>query len=327
MPAYHCDRLIVSHAVDCDVSTSPKPAIQLYSVRDIRDRLPDIISQAGEAGFEGIEFANRFREADPEAMADALDESGVTPVAVHANLSDIVAAIEGENDLLTRCRTVGCDRIVVKYISPRHFLSRRTVQSLVQQLTDIAAHLRTHNIEFGYHTARIDCYPFVPMAGEALFDSELIPNGAVYHARRAYAHLPRGDGAALPSDTGLWNLFARTRPDDLFFELESAEITAAGLDPAAVLSLFEGRVPLLHLRDVAPTGRFGVYENVTAGEGVVDFESLVETAATAGVEWLVYEDETDHLSGDEKITRGAAFLEQLLGAESRSGTATAIKSD
>jgi sugar phosphate isomerase/epimerase len=297
----------------------------LYSVRDLQETLPEIIARVGETSFEGVEFAKRLRNADPTETAAALEANEIEPVAAHADLPEIEAAIEGRNDLLDRYKTIGCDRVVVPHVAPEHFRNQRAVGQLADRLTDVATDLGTHGIELGYHTVRFDCYPFLPSIAETLLTSGPLPGGIANHARRVFAAYRLNDPSLLPNDTGLFNLFSQTRPGDVFFELESAELTAAGLDPAAVLSRFERRSPLLHLRDVAPTGRFGAYENAQPGEGVVDFASLVDTASAEGVEWLVHEDETDH-HPTTKITEGAAFLDGLLNIDhpsSRTGTASA----
>lgn len=291
----------------------------------MQESLPDIISRVGSTTFEGVEFAHRFGEADVEETAAALDETGIVPVAVHAELPEIEEAIEGGNDLLDRCETVGCDRLITPHIAPRHFRSRDAVRDLSQRLAGIADDLDTYGIDLGYHTARFDCYPFLPEVVERLLDLEQLPNGVSDHARWQIG-FRRNRGATLRSDTGLWNLFARTRPEDLFFELESAWTTVAGVDPVAVLSLFEGRVPLVHVHDVAPTGRFGSYEDARTGEGVVDFEELADTASDAGVEWLIYEGKGDRPPAT-KLTEGAAFLERLLDPERTATRRAAVDAD
>jgi len=307
------------------VHTSPRPAVQLYSIRNLREPLPDIIARVGGTTFEGVEFAERFREADPEATATALEEHDVVPVAAHADLLDIEEAIAGENDLLDRCRTVGCDRLVVPHVAPSYFRSPDTVRTLSDRLTDAAAELDAFGIELGYHTVHFDCYPFGPPVMERLLDQAPLPNGVANHARRLIGTRWNRD-ATLRNDTALWYLLSHTPPENLFFELESGGLTAAGLDPAAVLPLFAKRAPLVHLRDVAPTGRFGAYENASAGEGAVDFERLIDAASAADVEWAVYEDESDRPPAT-KIAEGAAFLDRLLDAGRRSTETAAAATD
>lgn len=285
-------------------------AVNLYSFREMPGSLPATIRRVSEAGFAGVEFANRFQEADPVAVAAELDESGIEPVAAHVRFEDAEAAVKGENDLLERCETVGCDRLVVKYIAPRHFRTRRAVRSLSGRLTDIAAGLDSHDMELGYHMDRFSLYPILPGVVDTLFDATPVPEGAANHAMRWLSVARRNDPMRIPDATALANLSARTHPEDLFFELETAEVRAAGFDPAAALSTFSGRVPLVHLRDITPR-RFGASEDATNGEGAVDFRSVVDRASAAGVEWLVYENEMD-LDPKTKLAEATAFLDQLL---------------
>ncbi|WP_139172829.1 sugar phosphate isomerase/epimerase family protein [Halopelagius longus] len=292
-----------------------RPAFQLHSVREFSDPLPEVIRRVGAAGFEGVEFAGRFRDADPDAVADALDETGVEPVAVHAELSAIEAAVEGENDLLDRCETVGCDRLVVPRVPSWYFCSRWNVRELSYRLTDLSHELDARDVDIGYHNVRNDLWPFLPDRVTETLERSPLPAGLATYASRGLAEFGRDDRNRIPDETGFWNLVARTAPDDLFFELDVGEVYAAGFDPVAAFEVVSGRVPTIHLRDVAPTGRFGAYEDVERGTGVVDTGRVLSAARRAGVEWVVYENELD-AGPDEKLEDGAALVRQFFDDES-----------
>ncbi|RYJ19526.1 sugar phosphate isomerase/epimerase [Halogeometricum borinquense] len=295
---------------------APRPAIQLYSVRELPEPLPDVIRRVSNAGFEGVEFANRFFEEDPEAVADALAETGVVPVAAHADLSAVEEAVEGANDLLECLETVGCDRVIVPHISPRHFQTRWAVRSLSYRLTDVAHELDAHGVRLGYHTMRHDLYPMFPEAVGTVFDQTPVPQGVANIGAQALARLrradPRADLAEIPSESGFWNLLARTTPEDVCFEVDVGEVTAAGFGPAAAVELAAGRIPCIHVRDVAATGRFGTYANADPGEGDVDFDAVAHAARKSGTEWLVYEHD-DPDDPHRTIDDGAALLGRLCG--------------
>lgn len=295
-----------------------RPAFQLHSVREFSDSLPDVIRRVGAAGFEGVEFADRFRDADPDAVADALDDAGVEPVAARAGLSTIEGAIAGENDLLDRCETVGCDRIVVSHVQTWHFRSRWNARELSHRLADLSHELDARDVDLGYRNLRNDLWPFLPDRVTEALGASPLPKGLAAYASRGLAEFRRGDRSRVPDDTGFWNLVARTAPDDLFFELDVGEVYAAGFDPAAAFDVVSGRVPTMHLRDVAPTGRFGAYEDVERGTGVVDTGHVLREAHDAGVEWVVYDNETD-ATPSEKVEDGAALVRQFF-AEGRSQT-------
>lgn len=294
-----------------------RPAFQLHSVREVSDSLPDVIRHVGAAGFEGVEFADRFRDADPDAVADALDDAGVDPVAAHADLSTAEAAIAGENDLLDRCEAIGCDRLVVPHVPAWYFRSRWNVRELSYRLADLSHELDARDVDLGYRNGRNDLWPFLPdWVTEALGASPLPRNLATY-ASRGLAEFRRDDRTRVPNSTGFWNLVARTAPDDLFFELDVCEVYAAGFDPAAAFDVVSGRAPTMRLRDVAPTGRFGAYEDVERGTGVVDTGHVLREAHDAGVEWVVYANETE-ATPSEKIEDGAALVRQFFAEEQSS---------
>lgn len=295
------------------MGSTPRPALQLFSVRSLDRSLPDIIRLVGEAGYEGVEFAHRFREEPPGTIAAALDETGVVPVAVHADLPILEAAIEGENDLLDRCEAIGCDKLIVPHLSYGHFRTRRAVRALSDRLQVVAAELTEHDIDLGTHNVRHYLWPLLPDVVDTLLDRTPVPYLVGEYVARGANRLPVPDDGSIPRRTGLRELIDRTEREQLFFEVEVAEITAAGFDPVAAFPLFDGRAEMIHLRDVEPTGRFGGHENVPHGEGVVDVEGVIEAAREFGVEWVVYENE---LPGDpeSKIEDGLGFLRRHLPA-------------
>ncbi|WP_336339382.1 sugar phosphate isomerase/epimerase family protein [Haloarcula brevis] len=294
------------------MGSGPSKALQLYSVRTLPESLPEIVRRVGAAGYDGVEFAHRFHEAPPEDVATALDDADLDPVAVHAALPEIEAALEGDSDLLVRCRTVGCDTVVVPHFPATALRTRSDVRSLSRRLRDAAAGLAESDMRLGHHIGRRTFRPFLPDAAGTVIDETPIPAAAGECAHRLATRIRQNDPATIPSETPMWNLLARTAPDEVTFEPEVADAREAGYDPTAVFSLCGERIDMVHLRDVAPAGPFRGYENVSHGEGVVDMDAVLDAAADAGVDWVIYENELD---GDPtaKIDDGVATLERLLG--------------
>ncbi|WP_254271917.1 sugar phosphate isomerase/epimerase family protein [Haloarcula marina] len=89
-------------------------------------------------------------------------------------------------------------------------------------------------------------------------------------------------------------------------ELDAGWAHAAGRDPVALLADLDGRVPVVHLKDMTPDG-----EPTDLGDGVVDLPAVVEAARDAGTEWLVFEhdDPEDPLASME---RGIEVMDRLL---------------
>ncbi len=293
----------------------PSTAIQLYSVRSLPDSLADIVRRVAGSGYDGVEFAHRFQQEPPEDVAAALDDTGLEPVAIHAGLSTIEDALAGESDLLERCATVGCDRLVVPHLSPTHFRTRESVRALAERLTDVSRQLGERGLSLGLHNDRTWQRPLLPDGVGTVMDATPIPEVAVDYAQEAGRRFRASDAGSVHSWTPLWNLIARTDPDDIWFEAEMAELRAGGADPAEAITLFDGRAAMLHLRDVVPGSGFDDYEHAPHGDGLLDMERIFAAAQEAGVDWLVYENELD-ADPAAKIDAGRRFFDRLLGDRS-----------
>ncbi|WP_420181896.1 sugar phosphate isomerase/epimerase family protein [Haloarcula sp. KBTZ06] len=96
----------------------------------------------------------------------------------------------------------------------------------------------------------------------------------LYH-NHDHEFVPLGDGTAFDA------LVDRTTID---FEFDAGWAHAAGQDPAALIRRLDGRVPVVHLKDMTEDG-----EPTALGEGVVPLQAVVDAAREAGTEWLVFE--------------------------------------
>lgn len=93
---------------------------------------------------------------------------------------------------------------------------------------------------------------------------------------------------------------------EIFFEIDTYWVRAAGLDPALILRELKNRVSFLHLKD----GPARKGEPMTAlGEGVMDFHSILNASPT--VKTLVIE--LDECDSDiwKAIQRSLAYLHKL----------------
>lgn len=296
------------------MTAMPSTAIQLYSVRSHPDSLAEIVRRVAASGYDGVEFADRLQAESAADAAAALDETGLEPVGAHASLSAIEDALIGESDLLERCEIIGCDRLVVPHLNSTHFRTRESVRALANRLTDVARRLNERGLELGLHNDRTWQRPLLPDGVGTLMDLTPTPELAADYLQEVGRRLRAREAGTVPNRTPLWNLIARTDPEDIWFEAEVAEFRAGGADPAVVLSLLDGRAKMLHLRDVAPASGIDDYENVPHGEGMLDMASILAAANDVGVEWLVYENELD-AQPEGKIDAGKRYFDRLLGEE------------
>lgn len=126
--------------------------VQLYTLRDVDLPVPDLLDRVADAGLDGVEFAYRLAEADDEAVAAALDRTGLTVAGAHVSmdaLADDPAGVAG------RYRKLGCDRLVVPAADESAFADRESVAALATRLDDLAdavapATLCYHNHRFEF---------------------------------------------------------------------------------------------------------------------------------------------------------------------------------
>lgn len=289
------------------MSTQFSTAIQLYSLNNSSDPLPELIRRVSRAGYDGVEFANRFRETNAKAIADALDDTGLEPVACHADLSVIQRAVNGDNDLLEKCETVGISHLVNPHTSMASFRSRASVQSLLAQYGEVAEELAARDMRLVHHTSRHEFWVLMPEMMETMVGVTPVPEGITSYVSR---ELSRLTDSSAGTRTGFQTLVSETSPTNLQFEIDIAEVTAGRFDPIESISLVENRLPMIHLRDIAPTGRLGTYEDAKGGEGAIDFEQTVDAAVEAGTEWIVYEDEVPQ-DPKLKLNSGISLMDEL----------------
>ncbi|MCC6728510.1 MAG: sugar phosphate isomerase/epimerase [Chthonomonadales bacterium] len=85
---------------------------------------------------------------------------------------------------------------------------------------------------------------------------------------------------------GLDLLFGSSSPDLVKSELDTYWVRHGGQDPAAYIRRYAGRVPLVHLKDMA-AGEQRTFAEV--GEGIMDFDAIFAASTESGVAWYIVE--------------------------------------
>ncbi len=255
-------------------------AIQLFTVRDMDEPLPEIVRLAADAGYDGIELAGLPGDEDESTdqtetaavveLADALGEHDVSVAGVHLDhrrLDDDTETVVGHLD------TLDCDSAVIPYLDDSYFESKEAVESTADYLTELAVRLAEDDVRLLYHN---HAHEFVELDGETAFD-----------------------------------YLIQSTPSNVLYELDIGWADAGGRDPIELLETLDNRCPLVHIKDVAAADDADTdYVPAEFGEGDVDLEACVDAAADAGTEWLVYEhDEPENPV--ESLTLGAERLNAL----------------
>ena len=101
--------------------------------------------------------------------------------------------------------------------------------------------------------------------------------------------------------------------DGVSWEADIAWVVKAGADPRPWLDRYRGRIPLVHVKDIAPAGERADEDGwADLGTGIVPWQEMWERAVAAGAEIMVAEH--DNPSDVDRFARvSAAAMKSLAG--------------
>lgn len=138
-----------------------RTAIQLYSVHDIGDDVATVLEHVAETDLDGVEF---FEYDDPDAIAAALDETGLDVAGAHVGIDAFDEDFEGTLDAWT---SMGVETFVVPWAEPEVFESRASVEELAERLEALAERLAERGYDLHYHNHDQE---FVDLDGEYAYE-------------------------------------------------------------------------------------------------------------------------------------------------------------
>lgn len=164
--------------------------------------------------------------------------------------------------------TLGCSHAVVPFL-PERRRSQAQVQKLIEQFNRWGEQCREHGLRFSYHN---HAFEFAPLG-----------------------------------DTTIWEmLVAGTDPTLVGLELDVYWAQYAGRAPVEIIGQIAGRMPLLHLKDMANTPDRA---DAPVGTGVINFDAILPAAARAGAEWYIVEQDTS-TSPLEDVQTSLRYLQE-----------------
>jgi sugar phosphate isomerase/epimerase len=148
-----------------------------------------------------------------------------------------------------QCREWGCRYVVIPAL-PEEYRSAEGFRRFAREAEGLARGLQPYGLQLAYHNHSFE--------------------------------LQRWEG-----QTGLETLFTATGAETLQAELDTYWLQYGGASPAGWIRRLRGRVPLLHLKDMAVDR--GNPLQVEVGEGNLDWMEILTASREAGTEWLIVE--------------------------------------
>lgn len=236
-----------------------RTAVQLYTLRDVDRPLADLLEAVAAAGFDGVEFAYRVTDEDPNEVAATLADTGLDVAGVHVPIE----ALEDEfEETVAFYEALGCSDLVVPYLDESHFASQDGIETAVERLAVLRDRLEERGIDLHYHNHD---HEFVPLDDDRTgFDAFIESTDIDIELDLGLALLGGEDPVAWLHDLGGRVSLAHVKDVDLETS-ESVPVGTGDLDVSACASVFREN-----------DGEWLVYEY----EGAEPLDTLEGAAAT-----------------------------------------------
>lgn len=247
-----------------------KMALQLYTLREPAAKdLPGTLKKVREMGWEFVQWSG-MPNLPAERVREALDTAGLKAMSAHIGIEPFEKDFDAN---LKFWKTVG-----VANLAPGGMMNdcRATLQDWLngaRRLDALGEKLRAAGIQLSYHN---HAWEFEKYPGDTRAKMDI--------------------------------LMESTKPGHLCAELDLAWVYVGGADPAACLSKFKGRCPVVHAKDVvkAKEGRKQAFKPL--GQGELNWSEIFAAGDEAGVEWYVYEQDSGEGSPFDYVRASYEFL-------------------
>jgi len=239
--------------------TSSLLAVQLYTLRDFCKTPADIaqtLKKVRALGYQAVQLS-ALGPIDPAELRALLDQDGLTACATHTAFEKMR---DTPDAVLAEHKILGCSYTAVGAM-PQDYraLGAAGYTKFAKDASAVAKRLKEGGLTFGYHNHSFE--------------------------------MERYGGR-----TGLEILYAESDPAVFTAELDTYWIAHGGGDPAQWIHNLKGRLPLVHLKDMAMRNNEGQWhpEQLMAevGEGNLNWPEILKACHESGVKWYIVEQDT-----------------------------------
>lgn len=223
-----------------------KIAAQLYTLREFLKTPEDIAETLKKVKQIGYNAVqvSGVGPIDNEALKELADHEQLTICATHIGYSDLANNLDS---VIQKHKTWGCQYVGLGGLPQEYRTSAEGYAAFAKEASEIGRKLKAAGLTFIYHNHSFEFAKF--------------------------------DGR-----TGMDILFEESDPTAFDFELDVYWVQAGGADPVEWINKVNGRMKVVHLKDMAVTGdreqRFA-----EVGEGNMNFNRILKACNEIGVEW------------------------------------------
>ncbi|AIQ47089.1 xylose isomerase [Paenibacillus sp. FSL R7-0273] len=248
-------------------------AAQMYTLREFTktpEGLRESFQKLKEIGYKAVQISG-IGPIDPQLVKEYADEAGLAICATHVPWSRLVNDLEA---LAAEHKLWNCKYIGLGSLPAEYQTSREGYRSFVSQASEIARTLKEkHGLQFIYHNHDFE--------------------------------FERFDGT-----TGMEVLLSESDADAVGFELDLYWVQAGGGSPVSWVRKVEGRMQVVHLKDMAIVERKAAFAEI--GEGNMNYPDIIEACRETSVEWYVVEQDVCRRDPFESLAISLNYLKKLL---------------
>lgn len=247
-------------------------AAQMYTLRDFTQTAEDLRATFQKVSAMGYESIqiSAIGPIDPKLVKQYADETGLAICATHVSWDRLVNDLEA---LAAEHKLWNCKYIGLGSLPKEFRTGLESYRKFAKLISGMAITLKEqHGLQFVYHNHDFEFERF---------------NGI----------------------TGMEVLLTETDPA-VGFILDLYWVQAGGASPVEWMRKVEGRMQVVHLKDMAILDRQQVFAEI--GEGNMNYEEIIITCRETGVEWYVVEQDVCHRDPFESLEISLRYLLNLL---------------
>ena len=235
-------------------------AVQLYTLRDHCKTESDFsktCERLAAQGWRAVQVSAVGVE-DPRVIRRILDDHGLACCATHPRPGELLW--DDPQKVIDDLHTLGCRYAAIGGFFPKaEEFNEGRWRDWIDRFNEAVPKYNGSDVRIGYHN---HSHEFAKVGGKDDIDGPTA-----------------------------WDLLTRDLHGDAWFEVDTYWIAHAGGCPAMWLKKLSGRVPVIHVKDLAITPAGDQYM-AEVGVGNLNWPGILEAAKAAGVEWYAVEQDT-----------------------------------
>lgn len=236
--------------------------LQLYTVRDqMTADVPGTLKKVSDFGYKYVELADyangKFYGYTPDEFKKMVNDLGMEIVSSHTQVEGAGVTPETAKVMAEDHAKIGAKYCIQPWIVEEMRTSVASYQRMAANWNQIGQVMKDAGLKFGYHNHNFE---FGNVEGKVPYFDIML---------------------------------AELDPNLVIMELDMFWATKAGHNPVDIINKYPGRFELFHFKD-AYTNQPPFYEVIKddiapVGEGVVDFKAIYAARETAGMKYMIVE--------------------------------------